>query len=74
MTYYKKNEMIFYRIDESNKSYLEVFDNGGSQSRIMEINDTTLYDQLTQRLVNQSFDVCTQQQFEDKLAQTKLRF
>lgn len=74
MLYYHKNEMIFYKLDEIEKSYVEVFNNGGSQFRIMEIIDQTLYDQLNQRIIDHGFENCTQQQFEDKLQQTKSRF
>lgn len=74
MLYYQKNEMIFYKLDEIEKSFIEVFNNGTSQFRIMEIKDSTIFDQVMERINTYSFQNCTQQQFEDKLSQTKLRF
>ena len=74
MLYYQKNEMIFYKLDETEKSFIEVFNNGSSQFRIMEINDSTIFDQVMERINTYSFQICTQQQFENKLAQTKSRF
>lgn len=66
--------MIFYKLDETEKSFIEVFNNGSSQFRIMEINDSTIFDQVMERINTYSFQICTQQQFENKLTQTKSRF
>lgn len=70
MEYYKKDDMIFYKLDSTQNTYVEVFNNSNSQYRVMKINDINLYNQLQQRLQEYSFETCTQEIFEDKLSNT----
>lgn len=70
MEYYKKDDLIFYKLDSTQNTYLEVFNNNNSQFRVMKINDTILYNQLIQRIQQYDFETCTQQVFEDKLSIT----
>ena len=70
MEYYKKNDMIFYKLNTEEKKYLEVFNNGTTQFRVMKINDLNLYNQLLQRIQEYGFETCTQEIFNDKFRVT----
>ena len=74
MEYYKKNEMIFYKLDTNQKTYFEVFNDGNSQKRVMKIDNLNLYNQLIQRIQEYSFEICSEQEFNDKLTLTLAQF
>lgn len=70
MEYYKKNDMIFYKLDTTEKKYLEVFNNNDTQFRIMRIDDLNLYNKLVQRIQEFQFQNCTEELFNEKLNTT----
>ena len=70
MEYYKKNDMIFYKLDTNQNKYLEVFNNNNTQFRVMRIDDSNLYNKLVQRIQEFQFETCTEELFNQKLTNT----
>lgn len=71
MLYYKKNNYLV-RVNETEKSYLELFDDE-QQNRIMQIKNEKLYNDLIGRIENYGFEVITNVEFDNKLSDLKSR-
>jgi hypothetical protein len=69
MLYYKKNNYLV-RLNETDKVYLELFDDT-QQLRIMEIRNDKLYDDLVTRIQNYGFQTITELEFNTKLLDLK---
>lgn len=69
MLYYKKNNYLV-RLNETDKVYLELFDDT-QQLRIMEIRNDKLYDDLVTRIQNYGFQTITESEFDTKLLELK---
>jgi hypothetical protein len=69
MLYYKKNNYLV-RLNETDKVYLELFDDT-QQLRIMEIRNDKLYDDLVTRIQNYGFQTTTESEFNTKLLDLK---
>lgn len=65
MQYYQKNDMMFYKFDESSYTFVEVF-NALSQKRIMQVSDQNIYNQTLDRVLNNNFDASSESVFNEK--------
>lgn len=74
MLYYQKNGMIFYKLDQINKSYVEIFNNGSTQFRLVEIKNENLYNQIIQKIEDFEYSVTTEENFNQVLSLTKSKF
>jgi hypothetical protein len=54
MKYYQKNAELFYKVDEVNKSFVELFRNP-FQKRIQVVTNESTYTETVNRIINNSF-------------------
>jgi len=73
MLYYKKQNMIFYKLDEVQKNFLEVFESS-SQTRLMSVEGQKQYDELLERIQTSGFEPCSSEEFEERLLSVKSKF
>ena len=73
MLYYKKQNMIFYKLDEVQKNFLEIFESA-SQTRLMSVEGQKQYDELLERIQTSGFETCTTEEFEERLISVKSKF
>lgn len=66
--------MIFYKLDQINKSYVEIFNNGSTQFRLVEIKNENLYNQIIQKIEDFEYSVTTEENFNQVLSLTKSKF
>lgn len=73
MLYYHRNAVIFYQLNPDTKTYVEVFSTG-TQSRIMKISETKLYEETVIRINSMGFEETTEEVFTTKLNEVKNKF
>ena len=72
--YYQKNGMFYYKFNEIEKSYVEVFTNGTQQGRIVRFMESSLYDKALERVQANQFNSCTAEEFNQFVNQVKQTF
>lgn len=65
MKYYQKNNMMYYKIDESTFSLTEMFTNS-TQNRIMVVNNSkSIFMNIQTRIAENGFTEITEQEFNN---------
>jgi hypothetical protein len=70
MKYYQKNAELFYKVDEVNKSFVELFRNP-FQKRIQVVTNESTYTETVNRIINNSFTEIDETSFNNAYAVIK---
>lgn len=73
MTYYKKNNTVYCKVDVDTNTYVEVF-SLNDQTRVMIISDPVLYSSFQTRLTDHQFEQSNASEFESALATAVAKF
>lgn len=64
MQYFQKNNSIYYQLDSTTFTYVELF-SLSTQKRIMKITDQKIYNDTVTRINNSQFEVSDEQTFNE---------